>query len=119
MNELIDASFWSKEGQKHLEKMLEVNNIEQRAKNVIIFIGDGMGLASVTAGRIFTGQRKGLSGEEYKLNFEEFPNTGFSKVIIFNDKSLLNFSIISIIIKLRSIKNITVVTKNSVIFFKK
>ncbi|KAG8038873.1 hypothetical protein G9C98_003180 [Cotesia typhae] len=74
-----DASFWSKEGQKHLEKMLEVNNIEQRAKNVIIFIGDGMGLASVTAGRIFTGQRKGLSGEEYKLNFEEFPNTGFSK----------------------------------------
>lgn len=46
-----------------------------------------MGIASITAGRIFTGQRKGQSGEEYKLSFETFPNSGFSKVIICDYKN--------------------------------
>lgn len=76
-------SFWMKSGQENLQKILSQRNIEKRAKNIIIFIGDGMGMASITTGRIFTGQRKGGSGEEYKLAFETFPNTGFSKVIIF------------------------------------
>ncbi|KAK0087435.1 hypothetical protein PV325_000991 [Microctonus aethiopoides] len=74
-----DMSFWMKSGQENLQKILSQRNIEKRAKNIIIFIGDGMGMASITAGRIFTGQRKGGSGEEYKLAFETFPNTGFSK----------------------------------------
>lgn len=56
-----------------------MSNNENRAKNIIIFVGDGMGIASVTTGRIFTGQLKGKSGEEYKLAFETFPNTAFSK----------------------------------------
>ncbi|XP_034933858.1 alkaline phosphatase 4-like [Chelonus insularis] len=74
-----DVSFWLKSAQENLQKMLVQKNIERRAKNIIVFIGDGMGMASVTAGRIFTGQRKGQTGEEYKLVFETFPNTGFSK----------------------------------------
>lgn len=60
--------------------MLSLKNIENRAKNVIVFIGDGMGLSTITAGRIFKGQSDGYPGEEYKLIFETFPNTGFSKV---------------------------------------
>ena len=28
----------------------------ERAKNVILFVGDGMGIATVTAARIFDGQ---------------------------------------------------------------
>lgn len=59
-----------------------MRNNENRAKNIIIFIGDGMGMASITTGRIFTGQAMGQTGEEYKLAFETFPNSAFSKVII-------------------------------------
>lgn len=49
------------------------------ARNVILFIGDGMGIATVTAARILDGQRRGGSGEENVLSFERFPNTAFSK----------------------------------------
>lgn len=84
-------SFWMKSGQENLQRILALKNIERRAKNIIVFIGDGMGLASVTSGRIFTGQRKGTSGEEYKLAFETFPNTGFSKVITIIKFNLVNY----------------------------
>lgn len=49
------------------------------AKNVILFIGDGMGVTTVTAGRIFDGQSKGMSGEENVLPFETFPNLALIK----------------------------------------
>ncbi|XP_033219362.1 alkaline phosphatase 4-like [Belonocnema kinseyi] len=74
-----DMSFWLKSGQENLQRVLSMRNIEKKAKNIIIFIGDGMGLSTITAGRIFKGQRKGYHGEEYKLNFETFPNTGLVK----------------------------------------
>lgn len=75
-------SFWMKSGQENLQRILAHRDIENRAKNVIVFVGDGMGISTITAGRILTGQSKGLSGEEYKLVFEDFPSTGFSKVYI-------------------------------------
>ncbi len=50
-----------------------------RAKNVILFIGDGMGVATVTAARIFDGQSRGLPGEEHLLAFERFPNVALVK----------------------------------------
>ncbi len=50
-----------------------------RAKNVIVFLGDGMSLATVTAARILEGQRAGGSGEEHQLSWEGFPATAFSK----------------------------------------
>ena len=37
---------------------------EPKAKNVILFIGDGMGISTVTAGRIYAGQKRGQTGEE-------------------------------------------------------
>lgn len=46
-----------------------------RAKNVILFIGDGMSLTTVTAARIFEGQRKGGAGEDHLLAWEGFPHT--------------------------------------------
>lgn len=49
------------------------------AKNVIIFIGDGMGISTVTAGRIYAGQKQGIDGESYQLSFEKFPNVALSK----------------------------------------
>ncbi len=50
-----------------------------KAKNVILFLGDGMSLTTVAAARIFEGQQKGGSGEENLLSWERFPATGFSK----------------------------------------
>ena len=48
-------------------------------KNIIIFIGDGMGVSTVTAARIFDGQSQGKKGEEHVLAFEEFENVALVK----------------------------------------
>ncbi len=50
-----------------------------RAKNVILFIGDGMGISTVTAARIYAGQKKGVDGESYRLAMEQLPYSAFSK----------------------------------------
>ena len=50
-----------------------------QAKNVIVFLGDGMSLTTVAAARIFEGQRNGQPGEENLLSWERFPATAFSK----------------------------------------
>ncbi|WP_233353080.1 alkaline phosphatase [Henriciella mobilis] len=50
-----------------------------KAKNIILFIGDGMGVSTVTAGRIYAGQQKGLDGESYRLAMESLPWSAFSK----------------------------------------
>ena len=49
------------------------------ARNVILFIGDGMGVSTVTAARIFDGQSRGETGEENVLSFERFPRTALVK----------------------------------------
>jgi alkaline phosphatase len=50
-----------------------------RARNVIVFLGDGMSLTTVAAARILEGQRSGRPGEEHLLSWEHFPHTAFSK----------------------------------------
>ncbi|MFK8028921.1 MAG: alkaline phosphatase [Gammaproteobacteria bacterium] len=50
------------------------------ARNVILFIGDGMSLDTVTAARILAGQQRGGTGEEHVLAFETLPQTALSKV---------------------------------------
>lgn len=49
------------------------------AKNIILFVGDGMGVSTVTAARILDGQQKGMFGEENSLSFGRFPFVGLSK----------------------------------------
>jgi len=46
----------------------------ERARNVILFIGDGMGVSTLTAARIFDGQRRGVDGASNRLSFEAFPD---------------------------------------------
>ncbi len=46
---------------------------------VVLFIGDGMGVSTVTAGRIYAGQKLGLAGEEHLLSFEQFPDVALVK----------------------------------------
>ncbi|WP_435416674.1 alkaline phosphatase [Parerythrobacter aurantius] len=52
---------------------------QKKAKNVILFIGDGMGISTVTAARIYAGQKLGQTGEEYVLPFETFENVALVK----------------------------------------
>lgn len=54
-------------------------NEEGKAKNVILFVGDGMGISTVTAARILAGQKMGKMGEEHNLSFDKFPFSGFAK----------------------------------------
>lgn len=56
-----------------------VSPANSTAKNVILFIGDGMGVSTVTAARIFDGQAQGKLGEEHALAFEDFDNLALIK----------------------------------------
>jgi len=49
------------------------------AKNLILFVGDGMSLTTVAAARILEGQRRGEAGEENQLAWENFPATALVK----------------------------------------
>jgi len=49
------------------------------AKNIILFVGDGMSFGTVTAARILEGQQQGMPGEENSLSFGNFPFTGLAK----------------------------------------
>lgn len=71
--------FWREEGQRILARMQQPLNTRTRARNVILFIGDGMGIATVTAAHILQGQLRGGTGEENLLSFERFPSTALSK----------------------------------------
>ena len=50
-----------------------------QTRNVILFVGDGMGVSTVTATRIFAGQQRGEPGEENTLSFEQFPHVALVK----------------------------------------
>jgi len=71
---------WWRSGQQFIDSgEREVRPIRHRAKNVILFIGDGMGVSTATAARILEGQQQGKPGEENQLSFEKFPHVALSK----------------------------------------
>eukprot|EP00058_Branchiostoma_floridae_P012709 XP_002598197.1 hypothetical protein BRAFLDRAFT_69531 [Branchiostoma floridae] len=49
------------------------------AKNVVLFLGDGMGVSTVTTARILKGQKAGNPGEETVLAMDSLPYTAMSK----------------------------------------
>ena len=76
------AESWYEEGRAVVERNLSYRNPNTEtpiAKNVILFVGDGMGVSTVTAARILEGQLNGNFGEENELFFETFPNVALSK----------------------------------------
>jgi alkaline phosphatase len=66
-------------GRAEVEANERIRPDRRRARNVILFVGDGMGVATVTAARILDGQQHGMKGEENKLSFERFPFLAHSK----------------------------------------
>ena len=79
---------WYAEGKAAVEaaRKLKTSN-SRKAKNVILFIGDGMGVSTVTAARILEGQLKGQPGEENSLSFERFPHVALSKTYSVNQQT--------------------------------
>lgn len=74
-------SFWNKNAKKDIKRMLKAQALNFNvAKNVIILVGDGMGVNTVAVARIFKSQKNGdLYGEGTVLSWEEMPFSGLSK----------------------------------------
>ncbi|CAH0686448.1 unnamed protein product [Spodoptera exigua] len=68
-----DRQFWTDLARNELEEALKVKWNLNPAKNVILFVGDGMGPNTVTAARIYKG------GESHRLVYEKFPHMGLLK----------------------------------------
>ncbi|XP_046780324.1 intestinal-type alkaline phosphatase isoform X3 [Gallus gallus] len=71
--------YWNEGARRRLEAALALQPAAQRAKNIILFVGDGMGLPTVSAARIYKGQLAGGSGEESVLAMETFPHVALAK----------------------------------------
>jgi len=76
-----DGKHWYDEIQNELDEAVKLEPIRSRAKNVIIFIGDGMSLPTVTATRIYRAQTEKISkfGEETSLTMDTLPYVALSK----------------------------------------
>jgi len=76
------AEYWYNLAAEELGAALfeEDDNLNKNvARNVIMFLGDGMGIPSHTAGRILKGQMQGYSGEDYVSAMDSLDHTGFSR----------------------------------------
>ncbi len=82
-----DVNTWVNDGEAALFAAKKLESNERRAKNVILFVGDGMGISTITAARIFEGQQKGLDGERNKLAFEKLPYVALSKTYSANQQT--------------------------------
>jgi alkaline phosphatase len=78
---------WYADGQRAVEEAKQLKANRGRARNVILFVGDGMGISTVTAARILEGQLRGESGEENSLSFERLPFVALSKTYSVNQQT--------------------------------
>lgn len=77
------ADYWNNAAQAQIERMVRQrtgSSSSSHARNVVMFLGDGMSVPTLAAARTLLGQRRGQTGEEAALAFEEFPSVGLSKV---------------------------------------
>jgi alkaline phosphatase len=78
---------WRRDGLAAVERSKKLDFKRRRAKNVILFVGDGMGITTLTAARILEGQMRGESGEENLLSFERFPFAALSRTYSVNQQT--------------------------------
>ncbi|XP_055374729.1 alkaline phosphatase-like [Condylostylus longicornis] len=71
--------YWTNHSQNEIRKLLKNKSLPIRAKNIILFVGDGMSLPTVTAARIYKEQKNGKTGESSSLSFDNFQHTGITK----------------------------------------
>ena len=66
-------------GKAELARLVADKPNNRKARNVIIFIGDGMSVTTLTAARIFEGQQKGVDGESFIAEMDKLPHTALVK----------------------------------------
>ena len=81
------AATWQAAGRAALAESKRLKPVRGPAKNVILFIGDGMGVSTVTAARILQGQLAHGDGEGNFLSFERFPHLAMSKTYSANQQT--------------------------------
>lgn len=75
-----EENAWYEQGVKLIKDNVKVKPNTDTAKSAVLFLGDGMGISTVTAARIFDGQQKNMKyGEENVLSWEVFPWTALVK----------------------------------------
>ncbi|XP_063775369.1 alkaline phosphatase-like [Pseudophryne corroboree] len=72
--------YWNDQAKETINRAKSLNPINHRAKNLIMFLGDGMGVTTLSAARVYQGQLAGKNGEENILEMETFPYVALSKV---------------------------------------
>ncbi|XP_014253000.1 alkaline phosphatase, tissue-nonspecific isozyme-like [Cimex lectularius] len=73
-----NQDYWHAKSMEELETSLNIKRNEKQAKNVVLFIGDGMGPNTIVASRIYHG------GESSHFTFEKFPHVGLLKTYNIN-----------------------------------
>lgn len=81
-------SQWFKDSAANVAAKAQVET-KKIAKNVILFVGDGMSISTLTAARILQGQQQtgNQGGEENFLSFEQFPHTALVKTYNTNQQT--------------------------------
>ncbi|MBW2498448.1 MAG: alkaline phosphatase [Deltaproteobacteria bacterium] len=74
-----NADAWFAGGRAAVGRAAPLVAHEPAARNVILFVGDGMGISTVTAARILEGQLRGEPGEGNLLAFEMLPHVALSR----------------------------------------
>lgn len=77
-----DDNSWYKDGVKLIQDNLKVKPNTDTAKSAILFLGDGLGITTITAARIYDGQLRGETGEENVLSWEVFPWSALAKTYL-------------------------------------
>ncbi len=78
---------WVQNAQKMIKANDKIIPNRKKAKNIILFVGDGMSVGTVTAARILDGQLRGKTGEENLLRWEKFPNMSLVKTYNTNQQT--------------------------------
>ncbi|TDH15206.1 hypothetical protein EPR50_G00029010 [Perca flavescens] len=74
-----NPEFWRSQARKTLQSVLDRKLNTNVAKNILFFLGDGMGITTYTASRILKGQLENQTGEETVMTMDTFPNVGLAK----------------------------------------
>lgn len=82
------SNWWFRNGAAEAARVSrEAGGDQRRAKNVIVFLGDGMSIPTIAAAHILAGQRQGVDGESYRLSFEKFPFSALSRTYETNQQT--------------------------------
>lgn len=68
-----DSEYWLTNAKSFVDSQIEKVENKKTAKNIILFLGDGMSIPTLAATRVY------LGGEKEFLSFEKFSNIGMSK----------------------------------------